>query len=280
MADGSARIIGVVSIKGGVGKTTVTANLGYSLAEEFKKRVLVIDANLGVPNLGFHLDKPFPDITLFDVLKDAVPITEAVFVHDSGLHLVLTPLSEQKADLSELKHRLKNVLREYDFILIDSSPTLGPDLASIMETSDELLLITSPDYPTMSASFKAVEMASRLKARIRGVVVNRFKGKRFELALENISETLGLDILAVIPEDDRVAEALSQKSPVVFYSPNSKAALEFKKLAGSLVGAQPRSSFWGRFLTRLGLGRRASKEKQLKKRVQELEGQLKQIKGE
>jgi septum site-determining protein MinD len=278
MPEGSARIIGVISIKGGVGKTTIAANLGASLVEDFKKRVLVIDANLGAPNLGFHLDKPFPEVSLPVVLGGMVPITEAVFVHDSGLHLVLTSLSEEKANLKELKGKLKNVLREYDFILIDSSPTLGPDLTAIMEASDELLLITSPDYPTMSAGFKAVEMASRLNVPIRGVVVNRVRNKRFELALENISETLGLDILAVIPEDDRVAEALSQKSPVVFYSPNSKAARELRRLAGLLAGSEFKSSLWGRIRARLGFGRGVNKEKQLQNRVRELEGQLKQIK--
>jgi len=66
MNDG--KIIGVISLKGGVGKTTTVANLGASLAKDFNKKVLVVDANFSAPNLGLHLGLVDPKTTIHDVL--------------------------------------------------------------------------------------------------------------------------------------------------------------------------------------------------------------------
>jgi septum site-determining protein MinD len=250
MAD--ANIIGVVSIKGGVGKTTATSSIGVSLAEDFGKKVLIIDANLGVPNLGFHFNNPFPEVSLFDVLNDKVDTKEAIIEYGHQIHLLLTPLSDEAADLSKLGKKLEDVRKDYDFILLDSSPTLGSDLFNVMEASDELLPITSPDYPTMSAGLKLLHRASEMKIPVRGVVVNKFKRKHFEIDTKNIADALQSDILAIVPDDEAVAEALYNKYPVTLFNPYSNAALKFRKVAAMFAGTTFSPSFFGKLKYKIG----------------------------
>ncbi len=249
----NAKAIGMVSLKGGVGKTTTAASVGASLYGDFGKRVLLIDGNLGVPNLGFHFNKPFPQPSLPDVLNGKTGIRDAVTVCRHGLDLLLTPLSGEEADLASLKEKLEEVRGDYDFIIIDSSPTMGPELDGVIAAADELILITSPDYPTTSASLKLLEVASSHSTATRGILVNKVRNKHFELELQNVSQTLNSDILAVVPDDDDVAEALSHKCPATVYSPLSSASVEFRRVAALLAGKRLPLTLWDKLRMRLGL---------------------------
>ncbi len=71
-------IVGVISAKGGVGKTTIVANLGVALVSEFGKKVLAVDGNITAPNLGLYLDIVRPPVTLHDVLKNQISITQSI----------------------------------------------------------------------------------------------------------------------------------------------------------------------------------------------------------
>ena len=86
------RIIGVVSGKGGVGKTTMVANVGTALAK-MGKDVIVLDANLTTPSLGMHLGLPLYPVTIHDVLKGRASIKDAIYVHDSGLKIIPAGIS-------------------------------------------------------------------------------------------------------------------------------------------------------------------------------------------
>ena len=87
-----ARIIGFISVKGGVGKTTSVANLGFILANNFKKKVLVVDGNFSAPNLALHFGFVKPQYTLHDVLDGKVNIRKAIYEHSSGMHLLPSSL--------------------------------------------------------------------------------------------------------------------------------------------------------------------------------------------
>lgn len=232
--------IGVISIKGGVGKTTAVTNLGTVLANEFGKRVLLVDANFSAPNLGIHFGDVKQEATLFDVLIDRVSISKAIQRHDVGFDYIPGSLINQKAnlDIYQLKKKIDLIKRNYDVILIDTSPTLNNDLLIAMIASDELIVVTTPDYPTLSCTIKAVKLARKKKTPIIGLILNKVRGKKFELTTEDIEDIAEVPVLAVLPDDISVLEALSITTPSSLHAPTNESTIEYKKLAASLIGQE------------------------------------------
>lgn len=243
------RIISVVSVKGGVGKTTTVANLGVLLSNEFGIRCLVLDGDLNLPNLGLHLGIIDPDITLHDVLKDEFSITQAVYIHDSGLHVIPGSVSEEKVSSQDINRGITQLAHQYQWIIMDTSPSLDENLRNIVSSSDELIIVSSPDFPSVGAILKAIKLADELGVPVRGVVLNRIRRKGYELTLKEIGGVVNVPILALIPEDHKVYEALSERIPVALYDPNSSASREFRRLAAILIGQkEPRRGFFSRII--------------------------------
>jgi septum site-determining protein MinD len=233
------KTIGVISIKGGVGKTTAITNLGAALADEFDKKVLLVDANFSAPNLGLHLGNVKPESTLFDVIIDKIGIRKAIAKHDSGFDYIPGSLLHHKIDkdIYQLKKKIDSVRRDYDLILIDTAPATTNELLSAMIASDELLVVTTPDYPTLSCTIKAIKLAKERKTPIIGLILNKTRGKKFELTAEDIENIAEVPVLAVIPDDISILEALSLSKPQILHAPRRESSIEYKKLASSLIGA-------------------------------------------
>ncbi len=232
------KVIGIISIKGGVGKTTTVSNLGALLASELGKKVLIVDANFSAPNLALHLGFINPEITLSDVMLDKVDVKDAIYEHDIGFHMLPTALLHRKVNPFKLRSKLNKLKDYYDVILIDSSPTLNEEMLSTIVASDQLLVITSPDLPTLSCTMHAVKVAKRKKTPITGVIINKVRNKKFELTTDEIQDSTGVPVVAVLPDDIRVIEALANSTPASVFSPRKNFAIEYRKLAASLVGEE------------------------------------------
>ena len=231
-----AKIIGIISLKGGVGKTTTVSNLGALMANDFSKKVLVVDANFSAPNLGLHVGIVNPNKTIHEVLNEQIPIYSAIRSHELGFDIIPASLNPKKINPFKLKSKLSIVKNDYDVILIDSSPTLNEEILTTMIASDELLVVTSPDYPTLSCTTQAVKTAKKKGIPIAGLILNKVRNKRYELNVSDIEDATGIPVLSVIPEDYVVPEALSECVPASIYKPNRDFSVEFRKLAGALVG--------------------------------------------
>ncbi len=244
-----AKVIGVISIKGGVGKTTVTTNLGAVIAQEFGKKTLLIDANFSAPNMGLHFGLVKPQASIHDVVMGKTDIEKATYIHDSGFHFIPGSLNANgKIDVFALKKKIKEIKDKYDVIILDSSPTLNAEMLSTIVASDELIVVTSPDYPTLSCTIRATKLAKQKNTPILGLVVNKKRGKKFELDLADIEELAGVPVLAVIEDHDQVLEALSATVPISLYAPRSNIGVEYRKLAGCIIGEEYKDP---RFFSRL-----------------------------
>ena len=232
-----AKTIGIISIKGGVGKTITTVNLGAILANDFNKKVLMVDANFSAPNLGLHLGIVDPEYTLHDVLNKNIPIEKAIQIHEN-FDVISGALIGRKVNAFELKNKLKSIKNKYDIILLDSSPTLNEEIIATMVASDQLIAVTSPDYPTLSCTMHAVRVAKRKKTPITGLILNKVRNKKFELTLEEIEEAIESPVLAVLPDDLKILESVAYTTPASEHSPLGKAVVEYKKLAAALIGEE------------------------------------------
>lgn len=230
-----SKIIGIISLKGGVGKTSSVIALGDAIADR-GKRVLLVDGNLSAPNLGLHLDLINPEKTLHHVLDKKANISEAIYNIDNMDILPASRFFNFNINPLKLKDKLKNIRNKYDFILIDSSPALNDETLASMLASDELFIVTTPDYPTLSTTLRAIKLAKQRGTKIDGLILNKVYDKDFELSLKDIEETVGVPILAVIPNDLNVLRALSEFKPLTRYKPKSNASKEYCKLACALIG--------------------------------------------
>lgn len=230
-----AHTIGVISIKGGCGKTTVVSNLAASMANEFGKRVLAVDANFSAPNLGLHLGIVNPNKTINDVLNDKCSPFDPIIEHDFGFDVMPAALGAKKTSANRLKNKLHILKDNYDVVIIDSSPNLNDEMLATMMASDKLLVVSSPDYPTLSCTMHATKVAVGKKTPIAGIVLNKTYNKQFELTLEDIEDATKVPVLAVLPHDVRVMHALSQTAPASLYFPKQEISIEYRKLAAALL---------------------------------------------
>ncbi len=231
------RVISVISGKGGVGKTTTTANLGAALAAR-GKNVVIVDANLTTPNLSLHLGIPLYPITLHDVLKGKAYMSEATYIHPSGMKIIPASLSVNALkglNAGKLQRAITELLGKYEIVLIDAAAGLGKEAVSAIEAADELLIVTNPDLPSVTDALKTIKLAEKSGVRILGVVVNRMKKERHELTETEIETMLDIPVISAVPEDSGISQSISAKKPIVHYSPKSRAAREFKRLAARLV---------------------------------------------
>lgn len=232
----AGKVIGIISLKGGVGKTTTVSALGAVLANDFKKKVLLIDANFSAPNLALHFGMVDPEKTLHHVLNEDAEIYEAIHEVEHGFHIIPGSLLYDKTRVLKLKDKIQKLKRVYDIILIDSSPSLNDEILATMMASDELIVITTPDYPTLSTTLRAAIVAKRNRTPIIGIVLNKVRNKHFELSLEEIEKATDIKVLAVLPDDTNILESLAKTVPSIIHKPHANSSVEYKKLAAALIG--------------------------------------------
>lgn len=232
------KFVGIISAKGGVGKTTTTINLGSAL-HFLNRDVTIVDANFANPDLGIHLGFTNVDKTLHSALKGQHSIREGVYRHPLGIKIVPGSLSyneAREAKQDNLVSTIYDLVGTTEAVLIDSTPGMGRDSQAVISAADYLIIITTPDIVSVSDSLKIIKLGRDMEKHILGVVVNKARGEDYEMSIENISEFLNMPVIAVIPEDPLIRKSLIHRSPVVLKDSNAHSSIGFKKLAGALIG--------------------------------------------
>lgn len=236
--------IGVISIKGGVGKTTVASSIAADLVNNYGKKVLLVDANFSAPNLGYHMDVLKTEATIGEVLEGSKKITAALN-NRFGVDVITGgDFDFNKSNIFKLKDRLDRIKNAYDYVVIDSSPNLNNEVLSAMLASDMLFVVSTPDLPTLSCSIKAAELAKNRGKPIGGIIVNKIRNPNYELSLEELEKSTGISVVARIPDEDCHVKALYTRIPVPIHSSKSKFAKEIYHLNAAITGMKQEPSFW------------------------------------
>ena len=234
------RLIVLTSGKGGVGKTTLTSNLAAALSD-LGETVIAMDANLTTPNLGLQLGMHLVPRTLHDVLKGESRLKDAIYPHSYGFKIIPASLGLNDlkgVDVGRLPEVSFSLLGKANYIIMDSAAGLGREAISALSASDEIIIVTNPDLPSVTDALKILKIAQESNIKIIGTVVNRIRGHEHELSMETIEGLLGVPIIAEIPEDDNVSKSIALKEPLIKQFPNSPASIEIKKLAAYLAGKE------------------------------------------
>jgi septum site-determining protein MinD len=229
----------IASGKGGVGKTTFALNTGAALSE-LGLRTLVIDCDIGMANLGLLINIESTKIaSLHEVLAGKVEnVSEAINKTSYGLDVLLSGISIggfTQADPEKLRDVVGKLVDEYEFILLDAPAGISKESMVPLAVSDEVILITNPELPSVTDTLKTKLMMGIVDRKIRGTVVNRVMGTKGELAASKIEDLLEVEVLGAIPEDITVTKAVAFKVPVVVRMPGSPAAKRIKAIARKLA---------------------------------------------
>lgn len=234
-----SKIVCVASGKGGVGKTTSVVNLGSAL-NKFGYDTIIIDGNINTPDMGMHLGMTNPGTNLQDVLKNEKSIFESVYIHPNGTKIVPSGINMWSL-LSLSRNKLNKVkeLKKYcDVILLDCSPGINDESEACIKASDEVVIVTNPDVPSVTDALKTIMLARKHDKQVIGAIINKKQDKDYEMSEANIQEFLNVPIISTIPEDDKVKKSLSKCKTVVDAYPYSKASTGFKKAAARVVGQE------------------------------------------
>lgn len=230
------RTIVVTSGKGGVGKTSLVSNLATALAE-LGQDVVAIDANLTTPNLGLHLGMQLAPRTLHDVLKGNSKLRNAIYPHQLGFKVIPSSMNIndlKDVDVGRMHEVTLNLLGQADYVLLDSAAGLGREAISAIDASDEILIITNPDLPSVVDALRVAKISKDSNKNVLGVVINRIKGNEHEMTKSEIEYMVGHPVVAEIPEDKNISESIGNKRPIVNLNPNSPASIEIRRLAHHL----------------------------------------------
>ena len=248
----TARTIAIASGKGGVGKTTVCANVSIAMAQ-LGKRVPLLDADLAMANLGITLGMEDTPTTLHEVLAGDANIEDAIYEGPAGLKFIPSGLSLDtflRIDVEKLKPVVTSLLENTDLLLIDAPGGLGKNVLGAMISAAELLIVTMPDPSALADALKTKLVGNRLNMEILGVALNMMRGDKTEVTPEEVSVLLDSPILQTIPYDDNVKRGSVEGKPIILRNPDSPAAKAFKRLGNILVGEQVKEEKAG-FLNKL-----------------------------
>lgn len=239
-ADGRpARVYAIASGKGGTGKTILAANIGTVLAL-LGRKVVVVDGDLGMSDLGLYLGLEKSPVTLHEVLAGEASIDQALYEGPAGCKIVPSGLSLSgfaRANPERLRDVLKELSRRFEFVILDCAPGLSKESTIPLTLADEVILVVNPDLICLADALRVRMMCDAVGARVRGVVVNRAGLSKAELAPREVGSMLGLDVLVVIPEDEEIRKSANLKVPLVMKRKDSPAAVAHFSLAQKIAGA-------------------------------------------
>jgi len=232
-------VISVFSGKGGVGTTSVVANLGVALANRDDAKTVVVDMSFQMGDLGLMLDQP-PRYSLTDALEDGnlneSKLHSVISQHHSGVYVMTVAVSPEVAEeitrhhISSLLGTLNNM---FDYVVVDVGRHLDDRTFEALELSDVILMMTMQDVPTIRNVSRYVEILERLeidRERIQ-LIVNRYH-KKNRLTLRDVEAALEMETFWTIPNDYQpVSTGIDGGVPVVIEAPRSKVAQSFKDLA-------------------------------------------------
>ena len=254
-----SEVIVITSGKGGVGKTTTTANLGVGLAIRGKKVVLV-DTDTGLRNLDLLLgleNRIMYD--LVDVTEGRVPYKKALVRHKKYENLMLLPTSQVKdknaVNPEQLVHLCEELRQDFDYILIDCP-------AGIEQGFKTAIAVTMPEISAVRDADKIIGELNRADKNSIKLIVNRIRPQMVEkgdmLDMDDINDILSIECIGQVPDDEKVVTSTNRGEPVISME-DSLAGKAYRNIVGRICGEEipfmdfPKDSFFQRLKRVFGL---------------------------
>jgi septum site-determining protein MinD len=239
----TAKAATVTSGKGGVGKTTATANIGVALASA-GQRVVCIDGDIGLRNLDVVMGLENRIVyDLVDVIEGRCKLKQALIKDKrlNDLYLIPAAQTRDKTAVSPKDMvKLVNDLRpEFDWVLIDSPAGIERGFRNAIAPADIVLIITNPEVSAVRDADRIIGLVEAEEKGPPRLIVNRVKPEMVKrgdmLSTDDILEVLAIELIGIVPEDDAVVVASNQGVPAAMDA-KSRAGRAFRDIARRLNG--------------------------------------------
>ena len=240
-----SEVIVITSGKGGVGKTTTTANVGTGLAQ-LNKKVVLIDTDIGLRNLDVVMGLENRIVyNLVDVVEGNCKIKQALIKDKKYPELYLLPSAQTRDKTSvspEQMKKLTDELREeFDYILLDCPAGIEQGFKNAIAGADRAIVVTTPEVSAIRDADRIIGLLEANEVKKTELIVNRLRMdmvKRGDMmSVEDVTEILPIHLLGAIPDDEQVVIATNQGEPVAGDdSPSGKAYMNIcRRLTGEEV---------------------------------------------
>ena len=216
-------VIVITSGKGGVGKTTTTANIGMGLAQ-LDKKVILIDTDIGLRNLDVVMGLENRIVyNLVDVVEGNCRLKQAIIKERSYPNLHLIPAAQTKdktaVNPEQMKKLTEELQKEYDYVLLDCPAGIEQGFLNAIAGATRAILVTSPEVSAIRDADRVVGLLQAAEIPQIDLIVNRIRidmVRRGDMMdLYDVQEILGLDLLGAVPDDEAIVISANRGEPLV-----------------------------------------------------------------
>jgi septum site-determining protein MinD len=237
------QVIVITSGKGGVGKTTTTANIGTGLAL-MRKKVVMIDTDIGLRNLDVVLGLENRIVyDLVDIVEGVCRLKQALIKDKRYENLFLIPAAQTRdksAVSPEQMIKLTDELRsEFDYILIDCPAGIEQGFKNAIAGADQAIVVTTPEISAVRDADRIIGLLEANEVRNPRLLVNRVRVDMVRrgdmMNIDDIIDILAIDLIGVVPDDENVVVSTNRGEPAVT-DPKSAAGKSYRNITQRLMG--------------------------------------------
>ncbi len=233
----------VTSGKGGVGKTTTSANIGSALALNGQK-VCLVDTDIGLRNLDVVMGLENRILfDLIDVAEGTCALQKALIADKRFESLALLPAAQTRdknaitpEQMSEIVTQLK---REFDYVIVDCPAGIEQGFRNAVAGADQAIVVTTPEKAAVRDADRIIGLLERERVGMPKLIINRVRSHMVKsgdmLDVEDILAVLAIDLIGVVPDDDFIIKSANSGEPAVM-NHEARASIAYRNIARRLLG--------------------------------------------
>jgi septum site-determining protein MinD len=235
----------ITSGKGGVGKTTTTANIGTALAA-MDKKVVVIDGDTGLRNLDVLMGLENRVVfTIIDVIEGRCRLKQALIKDKRFNNLFLLPTAQTRdkndIDINEMLKIVNELKQEFDYVIIDCPAGIEQGFENAVVGADRAIVVVNPEITSVRDADRVIGKLDAKGLDMHELVVNRINFEMTKngdmLNIEDIKDALAIKVIGVVPDDRKVTVSTNKGEPIVLDT-TALAGQAFKNIAKRIVGEE------------------------------------------
>lgn len=241
------RVIVITSGKGGVGKTTTTANIGAALATTGAS-VCLVDMDIGLRNLDILVGLENRVVyNSVDVVEGTCKVRQALVKDKKIPNLALLPAAQTRDKSAINKEQAKGLMDElalmFDFVLVDCPAGIESGFQNSIEGADEAIVVVTPEMSSVRDADRIIGLLEAKKDELDSykLIINRYKPRMVEesnmMSQEDVIDILSIDLLGIIPDDEDVVISTNRGEPLAL-SENKRAGQAYRNVASRLLGEE------------------------------------------